>query len=107
VTLADMSIKLSAASVPAGAVTFKISNGGTTNHEFVVLQTATPQNALPPDPANPATALESGLIGKVENLAPQATGTLTVTLGAGSYVLICNNPAHYGALGMHTALSVK
>ena len=107
VTLADMSIKLSASSVAAGTVTFNVSNGGTTDHEFVVLQTATAQNALPSDPANPSRALETGRAGKIESLAPRATGTLTLTLGSGSYVLICNNPAHYSALGMHTAFSVR
>ena len=98
---------LSASSVAAGTVTFNVSNGGTTDHEFVVLQTATAQNALPSDPANPSRALETGRAGKIESLAPRATGTLTLTLGSGSYVLICNNPAHYSALGMHTAFSVR
>jgi len=107
VTLVDMAIKLSTTSVAAGTVTFAVTNGGTTIHEFVVLQTAIAQNALPADPANPGTVLEPGFLGKVGNLAPHATGSLTLTLGAGSYVLICNEPAHYTALGMHTAFSVR
>jgi uncharacterized cupredoxin-like copper-binding protein len=107
VTLVDMAIKLSTTSVAAGTVTFNVTNGGTTIHEFVVLQTAIAQNALPADPANPGTVLEPGFLGKVGNLAPHATGSLTLTLGAGSYVLICNEPAHYTALGMHTAFSVR
>ncbi len=107
VTLADTSIKLSVASIPAGSVTFTVTNGGTTNHEFVVLQTNAAQGALPMDPANPNTAAETGFLGKVPNLAPHATGQLTLTLGAGNYVVICNNPAHYMALGMHAALSVR
>ena len=107
VTLADTSIKLSAASVPAGTVTFTVMNGGTTDHEFVVLQTATAQGALAPDPANAGTVLEPGFLGRVAKLAPHATGSLTLTLGPGSYVLICNQPAHYSALGMHTAFTVK
>jgi len=107
VTLADMAIKLSAASVPGGTVTFAVTNSGTTTHELVVLQTTTAQSALAPDPANPGTVLEPGFLGKVANLAPRATGSLTLTLGPGSYVLICNEPAHYSALGMHTAFSVR
>lgn len=107
VTLADMSIKLSAASLPAGTVTFNVTNGGTTNHEFVVLETNAAQGALPPNPADPNTVLETGLLGKVESLAPHASGQLTLTLGAGNYVVLCNNPAHYSALGMHAALSVR
>ena len=107
VTLVDMAVRLSIASVPAGTVTFSVTNGGTTNHEFVVLQTAIAQSALAPDPANPGTVLEPGFVGKVPNLAPQTTGSLTLTLGPGSYILLCNDPAHYSALGMHAAFSVR
>jgi uncharacterized cupredoxin-like copper-binding protein len=107
VTLVDMSIKLSTASIPAGTVTFAVTNGGTTNHEFVILQTAIAQSALSSDSTNPGTVVEPGFLGKVANLAPQATGSLTLTLGPGSYVLICNLPAHYSALGMHIAFTVR
>ena len=107
VTLVDTAVRLSTASVPAGTVTFVVTNAGTTTHELVVLQTTIAQNALPPDPANPGTVLEPGFLGKVASLAPHATGSLTLTLGAGSYVLICNEPVHYSALGMHTAFSVR
>jgi uncharacterized cupredoxin-like copper-binding protein len=98
---------LSTSSVSAGTVTFRVTNAGTTIHELDVLQTPIAQNALPPDPANAATVQEPGFLGKVANLAPQTSGSLTLTLGAGSYVLICNEPAHYSALGMHTAFSVR
>ncbi len=107
VTLVDTAVRLSIASVPAGTVTFSVTNGGTTNHEFVVLQTAIAQSALAPDPANPGTVLEPGFLGKVSNLAPHATGSLTLTLGPGSYIVLCNDPAHYSALGMHAAFSVR
>lgn len=107
VTLTDMAIKLSTASVPSGTVTFAVTNGGGTTHEFVVLQTAIAQNALPADPANPGTVQEPGFLGRVASLAPHATGSLTLTLGPGSYVLICNEPAHYSALGMHIGFSVR
>ena len=107
VTLVDTAVRLSIASVPAGTITFTVTNGGTTSHEFVVLQTAIAQSALAPDPANPGTVLEPGFLGKVPNLAPQTTGSLTLTLGPGSYILLCNDPAHYSALGMHAAFSVR
>jgi len=72
-----------------------------------VLQTAIAQNALPADPAHPGTVLEPGFLGKVANLGSGASGSLTLTLGPGSYVLFCNEPVHYSALGMHTAFSVR
>lgn len=107
VILVDTAVRLSVASVPAGTVTFSVTNSGSTSHEFVVLQTAIAQSALAPDPANPGTVLEPGFLGKVPNLAPQTTGSLTLTLGTGSYILLCNDPAHYSALGMHAAFSVR
>ena len=107
VTLKDMAITLSTPSVSSGKVTFNVTNAGTTIHEFVVLQTSIAQNALTANVASPGTVIEPGFLGQVTNLAPQATGSLTLTLGAGSYVLICNEPAHYSALGMHTGFSVR
>jgi len=102
-----MAIKLSSGSVAGGAVTFAVSNGGSTIHEFVVLRTTIAQNSLPADPAHPGTVQEPGFLGRVANLAPHATGSLTLTLESGSYVLVCNEPAHYSALGMHAAFTVR
>jgi len=107
VTLKDMAINLSTSSVSAGTVTFNVTNAGTTIHEFVVLQTSIAQNALTANVSSPGTVVEPGFLGKVANLAPQASGSLTLALGSGSYVLLCNEPAHYSALGMHTAFSVR
>jgi uncharacterized cupredoxin-like copper-binding protein len=107
VTLVDTAIRLSVASVSAGTVTFRVTNAGSTTHELDVLQTSIAQNALPADPSNPGTVQEPGFLGRVASLAPGASGSLTLTLAAGSYVLICNEPAHYSALGMHIAFSVK
>lgn len=107
VTLVDTGIRLSTTSVSAGTVTFNVTNAGTTPHEFVVLQTNIAQNALPPDPSNPAIAQEPGFLGKVANLQPKQAGTLTLALPAASYVLICNEPAHYSALGMHIGFTAR
>jgi uncharacterized cupredoxin-like copper-binding protein len=50
-------------------------------------------------------AVVSGLVGKVSQFKPGATRTITVTLTAGHYALICNLPAHYKA-GQHVDFSV-
>ena len=42
-------------------------------------------------------------VDEVEDIAPNSDATLTVDLAAGSYVVICNLPAHYQQ-GMHAAL---
>ena len=86
-------------------MTFVVRNNGTVVHEFAVLKTNLAQNLIPPDPTQPGKVLEPGLVGRVAGLAPGASASLTLNLSAGSYVLICNEPAHYIA-GMHTAFTV-
>jgi len=44
-------------------------------------------------------------LGEIPDLAPGKTGTLTVDLKPGSYVLFCNQPGHYHD-GMSTVLTV-
>jgi len=100
-----MSIRLDHASATAGTMTFVVRNTGTVIHEFAVLRTNLAQNQIPTDPTQPAKVLEPGLIGRVAGLAPGASASLTLTLAAGNYVLICNEPAHYLA-GMHNAFTV-
>ena len=107
VTLVDTAIRLSSPTVPGGNVTFSVTNAGTTIHEFVVLKTSIAQNALPPDPANPGAVMEPGFVAKTAVLDPKTSTTLTVALGPGAYVLICNEPAHYMGLGMHIAFNVQ
>jgi len=107
VMLTDSAIRVSTPTAPSGKVTFLITNGGAVEHEFVVLQTSLPQNAIPVDPKNAALVQEPGLLGKTPSLAPKTSTTLSLSLPAGSYVLICNELAHYMALGMHTSFSVR
>ena len=86
-------------------MTFVVRNNGTVLHEFAVLKTNLAQNQIPTDPTQPGKVLEPGLVGRVSGLAPGASASVTLNLSAGSYVLICNEPAHYIA-GMHTAFTV-
>lgn len=106
VTLTDSAIKPAQAAVPSGTVTFAVSNRGSVIHELVLLKTDQPQNQLPADPTKPAEVQEPGYLGKTQLLAPGASGTLMLALPPGSYVLICNQPAHY-LVGMHTAFTVN
>jgi uncharacterized cupredoxin-like copper-binding protein len=48
----------------------------------------------------------SGDLGEVADLEPGKSGSLTVDLKPGLYVIYCNIPAHYMA-GMWTTLEVK
>jgi uncharacterized cupredoxin-like copper-binding protein len=44
-------------------------------------------------------------LGEVSDLPPGKSGSLTLTLTPGNYLLICNQPNHYRA-GMWTRLTV-
>jgi uncharacterized cupredoxin-like copper-binding protein len=49
---------------------------------------------------------KAGDKGEVSELEPGASGSLTVNLKAGTYLLICNVAGHYAA-GMWTVFTVK
>ena len=49
VTLREFSVTPDRASVPRGAVTFHVTNGGTVHHEFLVIKTDLAPDALPRD----------------------------------------------------------
>jgi uncharacterized cupredoxin-like copper-binding protein len=103
--------------VPAGDVTFVVTNTGTIEHEMVVLKTDTPFDKLPVDEAgDPPAPVASGgdkvaedaNVGETgdPNLPPGGTRTFTIkNMKAGSYALVCNIAKHYG-LGMRAAFTV-
>jgi uncharacterized cupredoxin-like copper-binding protein len=103
--------------VPAGDVTFVVTNNGTIDHEMVVLQTSTPFDKLPvTDAGDPPAPVASGgdkvsedhNIGETgdPNLKPGGTRTFTIkNMKPGAYALVCNIAKHYG-LGMRAAFTV-
>ena len=105
-TLTDFKIELDKASAPAGEVTFNVTNDGPSVHEFVVFKTDLAEDDLPiDDVGDVAESDEFAPVDEIEDIEKDATPTLTVDLEAGSYVIICNVPGHYGQ-GMHTAFTV-
>lgn len=68
----DESCAVSPSSVASGAVTFRVTNGGSTVTEFYLL-------------ADDGVSIVS----EVEDIAPGATRELTVVTEAGSYVSVC------------------
>lgn len=72
--------------VPAGAVTFAVRNGGTQEHEFEIFKGET-------------------VVDEIEGLVPGLTKTLTVTLAAGEYTYLCKLNGH-DQLGMKGTLTV-
>jgi uncharacterized cupredoxin-like copper-binding protein len=115
VTLAEFSVTPDKTEVPAGSVTFVVTNNGPDDvHEFVVIKTDLDAGALPVDSVGAVDEAGAGMevIDEIEDIAVGSSPTLTVDLAAGSYVLICNiytaeeNEAHYSE-GMRAAFTVN
>lgn len=112
VNLKEWSVVADPASAPAGAITFNVVNNGTIPHELVVLKTDISPELLPVEAADPTKVDEAAAgienVGEVDDTVLNvsgATGTLTLDLAPGKYVLICNVSSHYKA-GMRTAFTV-
>jgi len=106
-TLTEFKISLDAAKFAAGEDTFSIRNDGKITHEFVVVRTELAPSALPigSDGGVDEEATDVTAVDEVEDIAAGATGSLTVSLPAGKYVVFCNLPGHYKG-GMHAAIEV-
>ncbi|KRB18295.1 MULTISPECIES: sulfocyanin-like copper-binding protein [Mesorhizobium] len=104
---ATMGIKASPGAVKAGKVTFNVKNDSKdTVHEMIVMYLADPRKPLPyVEAENRVDEDKAGDKGEVSELDPGKSGTLTVELKAGKYLLICNVPGHFGA-GMWTEFTV-
>ena len=104
----EFSISADKTTFAPGAVTFNVKNDGTTAHQFVVLKTDIAEDKLPTaggtaDVAAPGVTKVNG----IDNIDAGKSATLTIdNLAAGTYVLICNLPAHYTA-GMHTTIHIQ
>ena len=92
------------ASVPAGTVTFTVTNEGVKKHEFVVLQTDANPDKLTVE-GDEVVEDDYDSPGEIGDLPAGATDTLTLDLPAGKYVLICNLKGHY-RMGMYTPFTV-
>lgn len=105
---ATMGMTAKPATVKAGKITFKVKNTSKdTIHEMIVMYRADPKDPLPYiDAENRVDEDKAGDKGEVSELDPGASGTLTVNLKPGKYVLICNVPGHF-ATGMWTEFTVK
>lgn len=103
-----MGIDTTLTEVPAGKVTFEAVNfSKELVHELIVAPVASTDAELPYDDAKNAVNEEAAKgMGEIEDLEPGASGTLTLDLKPGTYVLFCNVPGHYMA-GMWTGITVK
>ncbi|NVC96191.1 hypothetical protein FC650_21865 [Vibrio natriegens] len=92
-----MGIKLDRPSAVAGQVTFEVINSSKTLvHEMLVIKVDNFHESLPYQ-TNEKRVIEDKVqdFGEVSELEPGQSGTLTVNLKPGKYLLLCNIPTHY------------
>jgi uncharacterized cupredoxin-like copper-binding protein len=115
VNLTEYIVSPQPTSVAAGSVTFNVKNIGGAAHQFMVIKTDAAPDALPTNADGSVNEDDPSMqfIDEIEDIAGETDQSLTVSLEAGNYVLICNlvdEPngeavSHY-ARGMHTAFTV-
>ena len=111
---AQMRLKATPTTEPAGTISLIASNAGWRTHELVILPmaagTVAGQRLVGPD----GKVDETGSVGEISNSCASGAGTgltsgtvgwVTVTLTPGHYELVCNLPNHY-ADGMHEELTI-
>jgi uncharacterized cupredoxin-like copper-binding protein len=106
--MAMMSIEVDQVSVPAGKVKFDVTNvSKDTVHEMLISPISGLDVTLPFSAAeNRVDEEASGDLGEVSELEPGKSGSLTLELKPGLYVLYCNVPGHFDA-GMWKTIEVK
>ena len=105
---ATMSVTAEPNTAPAGEISFVATNkSGDLIHEMILVKIADPKKALPfISDENRVDEDAAGHLGEVSELDPGKSGTLTLKLDPGTYMLFCNIPGHYVA-GMWTTVTVK
>lgn len=104
--MTNMGLKIAQDTVKAGEVTFQVSNSSKDQvHEMIVVPY--PADGKLPYSAKDARFDEDAAksLGEVSELDPGKTGSLTLHLKPGKYVLTCNVPNHF-ANGMWTVLTI-
>ena len=102
-----MFIRIDQETVKAGKISFEVANLSKSElHEMVVIAVENRDAPLPYD-YNTWRVIEKDVkvVGETDEMKPNATKRLELTLAPGSYLLICNLPGHYAA-GMVIPLTV-
>jgi uncharacterized cupredoxin-like copper-binding protein len=105
---AIMHVTANAASVPAGDVTFEVTNASKTMvHEMLVVKVSDLKAQMPYDAKTDRIDEDkAGSLGEVSELDAGKSGSLTLKLEPGTYVLFCNLRGHFMA-GMWTSITVN
>ncbi|MEO8291875.1 MAG: hypothetical protein ABI635_01950 [Actinomycetota bacterium] len=103
-TLTDFKITTAETEAVAGQVAFDLQNDGPSEHTFYLARTDLAEDALPVvDHVVDLGTLD--ILAKTDLLGVGADASVVAELPAGTYVLFCNLPGHYGS-DMHAAFTV-
>jgi uncharacterized cupredoxin-like copper-binding protein len=107
-SMAMLGVKTDVDTVPAGTVTFNVTNGSKDIvHEMILSPLPADGSPLPYVAADYKVDEDAaGHLGEVSELDPGKSGSLTVDLTPGKYILFCNIPAHFMG-GMWTVVTVN
>jgi uncharacterized cupredoxin-like copper-binding protein len=94
VVMRDFELEVSPGSAPAGELVFVGVNEGPSIHEFEIFQGDAAADSLPVE-SGVANTEGLTLLDEVEDITQGSNATLTLTLDAGHYVIMCNLPGHY------------
>jgi len=106
-TKATMGLKLSKDHAKAGNVTFQVKNSSKeTVHEMVVIPSPADGKVPYSDKDSKFDEDAAGHLGEVSELEPGKSGSVTLDLKPGKYILSCNVATHY-ANGMWAVFTVE
>ena len=108
VTLEDFKLTTATLTLPAGPVSFDVTNNGPSTHEFNVDRTNLAADKLPIDSTGLFVAEDSPLLHRQGSVESAALGThhkLSLNLAPGTYVVYCDLEGHYLS-GMHVTIDV-
>lgn len=100
--------------VDAGIITFKVANNGRRVHEFIIIKTTLPLDALPVNKKGLDEKKAGKKVGEIDEIHPGEIKEITSYMAPGSYVLFCNMMddedhelvSHYRR-GMRVAFTVR
>lgn len=107
--LKEWAVSLNHTALSPGKYTFKIVDVGKAEHELIAFRTSLAPSALPKGSDGRINEDDPALVSATDgpDLTAGQTVSRTVNLSKpGTYIFMCNLPAHYG-LGMHTVVTVK
>ncbi len=106
IKMGEFYYKPSDVTAKAGSVTITAPNEGGAPHELVVAKTNDDPAKLPTVADGSVDEAQLDIPGEVSEVEAGTTGTATLDLSAGKYVMFCNLPGHYKG-GMYGSLTVN